>query len=61
MLKRKWYRWIRCLFGARSFTKTVNDETTYILVYSSRDNMNKFIERINLDAYVEEWPKEPNE
>lgn len=56
MLKHKWYRWIRCLFGARSFVKTDEfGQKTYVLIHA--DSSDKIANMVKVMHYEEEWPR----
>lgn len=57
MLKYKWYRLIRVIFGARSFVKYKDsNDATYVLVKGK--DLDKVVERFTEDGFIEEWPIE---
>lgn len=58
MLRFKFYRWLKVMFGARSFIleKDVNGvkQTSYLLINGNK--MDNLIENYISDGWVEEWP-----
>lgn len=57
MIKFKWYRWVRCLFRARSFVR-INEfgEEKHVLILA--DDGGKIENVVRVMHYEEEWPRD---
>lgn len=56
MIKYRWYRAIRVLFGARSFFKATNyPDVTYVLIKGSSMNTKKVVDSMLESGYIEEF------
>jgi hypothetical protein len=60
LMRYPWYRWIRCLFGSRSFKKIneFGNDTTYCIIKGQK--VEKVVEKLLADGFVEEWPMNPD-
>lgn len=54
MIKIKYYRWLKTLFGHRSFVKVTDQGTTHMLLKGS--GIESIVQKFLDDGYTEEWP-----
>jgi hypothetical protein len=54
MSKFKYYRWLRVLFGARSFVKEEEKTNTYVLIWGKTNA--EMIMDLQKSGFKEEWP-----
>jgi len=54
MLRFKLYRWVRVMFGARSFVKPGNN----VLIKATKGNQDALSDRLLNHGWIEEWPVE---